>query len=184
MRYLVSRRMRTNLAHVSPICICMNRRGLRDWNKFGRLSELCNLYRLTNDGRVHSILGLRYVRKIATFALFSIIQVLKKVKTIIDLRSIFNYISSKHGSEQQGSNFRTIVSNKNCSWKIEKISRPTISRRFPFGLSHTLAPYRVQRELLIRGHRFGFWIRPGATTIHRGWTRTYYDLSFCAFARS
>lgn len=36
--------MRTNLAHVSPICIYMNRRGLRDWNKFGRLSELGNLY--------------------------------------------------------------------------------------------------------------------------------------------
>jgi len=36
--------MRTNLAHVSPICIYMNRRGLRDWNKFERLSKLGNLY--------------------------------------------------------------------------------------------------------------------------------------------
>jgi len=52
-RYLVSRRMRTNLAHVSPICIYMNRRGLRDWNKFGRLSELGNLYRHTSNGRAY-----------------------------------------------------------------------------------------------------------------------------------
>lgn len=52
-RYLVSRRMRTNLAHVSPICIYMNRRGLRDWNKFGRLSELGNLYGHTNNGRAY-----------------------------------------------------------------------------------------------------------------------------------
>lgn len=50
-RYLVSRRMRTNLAHVSPICIYMNRRGLRDWNKFGRLSEPGNLYGHTSNRR-------------------------------------------------------------------------------------------------------------------------------------
>jgi len=52
-RYLVSRRMRTNLAHVSPICIYMNRRGLRDWNKFGRLSELGNLYGHTSNRRAY-----------------------------------------------------------------------------------------------------------------------------------
>lgn len=62
-RYLISRRMRTNLAHVSPICIYMNRRGLRDWNKFGRLSELGNLYGHTSnaDGRIFYIDTCTYI---------------------------------------------------------------------------------------------------------------------------
>lgn len=74
--------MRTNLAHVSPICICMNRRGLRDWNKFGRLSEPCNLYRLTDDDPVYSILRARYIRGIGTSSLFLITKVAKEIKGI------------------------------------------------------------------------------------------------------
>lgn len=140
MRYLVSRRMRTNLAHVSPICICMNRRGLRDWNKFGRLSELCNLYRLTNDGRVHSILGLRYVRKIATFALFSIIEYSQKCENHYRSTTYLQLylLSMDRNSEDQ--TFKLSSRIQIVLEKSKKISRPTISRRFPLDLSHTLAP--------------------------------------------